>query len=203
MVAYLKRVKGYLEQLEWYSIEQIPRERNIHADALAKLASTKDGDILESILVEYLSKPSIIEVEVHMINTKKGSWVDPIMSALKDGALPTEKGEARRLVYKAARYTLVDGVLYKRGFSMPLLRCVDEEEAMEVLYEIHEDECGNHASGPSTARKATRQGYYWPSMEKDASDFTRKCDKCQRHTNYSRKPLNELTSLTIPWPFAI
>ena len=86
---------------------------------------------------------------------------------------------------------------------MPLLRCVDEEEAMKVLYEIHEGKCGNHASGPSTARKAMRQGYYWPSMERDANDFARKCDKCQRHANYSRKPPNELTSMTSPWHFAI
>ncbi|XP_062105399.1 uncharacterized protein LOC133817028 [Humulus lupulus] len=176
MAAYLKRVKGYLEQLGGYSIEKIPRERNTHVDALTKLASTKDGDILESVPVEYLSRPSIIETEIR---------------------------EARRLVYKVARYTLVDEVLYKRGFSVLLLRCVDEEEAMKVLYEIHEGECGNHASGPSTAKKAKRQGYYWPSMEKDASDFVRKCDKCQRHANYSQKPPNELTSLTSPWPFAI
>ncbi|XP_062075224.1 uncharacterized protein LOC133779256 [Humulus lupulus] len=115
-----------------------------------------------------------------MVNTPKESWASPIIDYLKDGVVPTDKREARRLVYKAARYTLVDGVLYKRGFSVPLLRCVDEEEAMKVLYEIHEGECGNHASGPSTARKAMRQGYYWPSMERDANDFARKCDKCQR-----------------------
>ena len=37
-------------------------------------------------------------------------------------------------------------------------------------------------------------------MEKDSSDFARKCDKFQRHANYSRNPPNELT---IPWSFAI
>ncbi|XP_062086355.1 uncharacterized protein LOC133792464 [Humulus lupulus] len=137
---------------------------------LAKLASTKDGDILESVPVEYLSRPSITEEEVHMINTPKESWVDPIMKYLRDGALLTDKREARRLVYKSAQYTLVDGVFYKRGFFVSLLRCVDEEEAMKVLYEIHEGECGNHASRPSTARKTMRQGYYWPSMDKDVTN---------------------------------
>ncbi|XP_062109404.1 uncharacterized protein LOC133820020 [Humulus lupulus] len=162
----------------------ILREKNTHADALAKLASTRDGDTLESVPVEYLPRPSITNPDVHMVNAPKESWASPIIDYLKDGVVPTDKREARRLVYKAARYTLVDGVLYKRGFSVPLLRCVDEEEAMKVQYEIHEGECGNHASGPSTARKAMRQGYYWPSMERDANDFARKCDKCQRHANY-------------------
>ncbi|XP_062118806.1 uncharacterized protein LOC133832486 [Humulus lupulus] len=203
MVSYLTRVKGYLEQLEGYSIEKIPRERNTQVDALVKLASTKDGDTLEFVPVEYLSKPSIIEAKVYMINTPKESWVDPIMKYLKDRTLPKNKRDARRLAYKATRYTLVDGVLYKRGFSVPLMWCVDEEEAMKVLYEKHEGERGNHASWPSTTRKATRQGYYWPSMENDASDFLKKCDKFKRHTNYSRKPPNELTSLTNPWSFPI
>ncbi|XP_062075487.1 uncharacterized protein LOC133779553 [Humulus lupulus] len=184
MATYLERVRSYLEQLVEYSIEQIPREKNTHADALAKLASTRDGDTLESVPVEYLPRPSIANPDVHMVNAPKESWASPIIDYLKDGVVPTDKREARRLVYKAARYSLVDGVLYKRGFSVPLLRCVDEEEAMKVLYEIHEGECGNHASGPSTARKAMRQGYYWPSMERDANDFARKCDKCRRHANY-------------------
>ncbi|XP_062118866.1 uncharacterized protein LOC133832557 [Humulus lupulus] len=185
MAAYLTRVKGYLEQLEGYNIEKIPRERNTHTDALAKLASTKDKDILESVPVEYLSWPSITEAKVHMINTPKEFWVEPIMKYLKDGTLPTHKREDRRLAYKAARYTLVDGVLYKRGFSMLLLWCVDEEEAMKVLYYIHEGECKNHVSMPSTIRKAMRQGYYWPSMEKDASDFARKCEKCKGGAKYA------------------
>ncbi|XP_062103781.1 uncharacterized protein LOC133814891 [Humulus lupulus] len=102
MATYLERVRGCLGQLVGYSIEEIPRERNTHADALAKLASTKDGNILESVLVEYLSRPSIIDSDVLMISILKESWVDPIVSYLKDGALPTDKREAQRLVYKAA-----------------------------------------------------------------------------------------------------
>ncbi|XP_062103533.1 uncharacterized protein LOC133814610 [Humulus lupulus] len=96
------------------------------------------------------------------------------MRYLKDGTLPANKKKARRLAYKAARYNLVDGVFYKRGFSVPLLSCIVEEEGMKLLNEIHEGECENHASGQSTMQKAMRQGYYWPSMEKDASDFTRR-----------------------------
>ncbi|XP_062075233.1 uncharacterized protein LOC133779267 [Humulus lupulus] len=180
MAAYLERVRSYLEQLVEYSIEQIPRERNTHANALAKLASTKDGDTLELVPVEYLPRPSIVNLDVLMVSVAKESWASPIIDYLKDGVVSTDKREAQRLVYKAARYTLVDGILYKRGFSVPLLRFVDEEEAVKVLYEIREGECGNHASGPSTARKAMRQGYYWPYMESDANDFARKCDKCQR-----------------------
>ncbi|XP_062099960.1 uncharacterized protein LOC133805824 [Humulus lupulus] len=40
-------------------------------------------------------------------------------------------------------------------------------------------------------------------MEKDASDFARRCNKFQRHANYPRQSPNELVSMTSPWPFAM
>ena len=108
MAAYLERVRGYLGQLVEYSIEQIPRERNTYVDSLAKLASTKDGDTLESVPVEYLPRPSIVNPDIHMVSIPKESWANPIISYLKDGVVPTNKREAQRLVYKVAQYTLVD-----------------------------------------------------------------------------------------------
>ena len=121
LAAYLAKVRGYLDQFKKYTIEQIPREQNTNADALAKLASTRDKDTLESILVKYLSKPSIAEEKIHMVNSPEESWFAPIVRYLNDGTLPLDKKDARKLAYKAAHYTLVDGALYKRGFSTPLL----------------------------------------------------------------------------------
>ena len=44
----------------------------------------------------------------------------PIVVYLKDGRLPEDRDEARRLRIKAAKYVLIDEVLYKRGFSIPI-----------------------------------------------------------------------------------
>ena len=41
----------------------------------------------------------------------------PIISYLKDGMLPNKKEVARKLKVQAAHFVLVNGVLYKRGFS--------------------------------------------------------------------------------------
>ena len=39
---------------------------------------------------------------------------------------------------RAARFTILNNALYKRGFSMPYLKCVEESEAKYILKEIHE-----------------------------------------------------------------
>ncbi|GAV76793.1 rve domain-containing protein, partial [Cephalotus follicularis] len=62
--------------------------------------------------------------------------------------------------------------------------------------------CGNHTGGRTLSHKLLRQGYYWPTMHQDAIDLVRKCDKCQRNANISRRPSQPLTSITAPWPFA-
>ena len=41
----------------------------------------------------------------------------PIITYLKDGGLPEERDEARKLRIKSTMYVLIDEVLYKRGFS--------------------------------------------------------------------------------------
>ena len=74
----------------------------------------------------------------------------PILSFLQDGWLPQDVEEARK---RAARFTILNDTLYKRGFSMPYLRCVNEEEAKYVLMEIHEGICRDHVSPKSLINK--------------------------------------------------
>ena len=45
------------------------------------------------------------------------NWMTPIIVYLKDGRLLEDKDKARKLRIRAAKYVLIDEVLYKRGFS--------------------------------------------------------------------------------------
>ena len=78
----------------------------------------------------------------------------PIIQYLRDDLLPEDKSKAKVLRLKAARYIVYDGKLYRRGFSTPLLKCVNLEEWNYILQKIHEGVCGNHAGGQSLAHKA-------------------------------------------------
>ena len=39
-------------------------------------------------------------------------------------------------------------------------------------------------------------------MQVDAVELVKKCDKCQRFGNVQRLPVERLTTITSPWPFA-
>lgn len=72
----------------------------------------------------------------------------------------TSKGEAQKLRYRVSHYILIDSVLYKQGYSLLLLRCLDYEKVDYVLREVHQGIYGNHSTGRSLSHKILRQGYY-------------------------------------------
>ena len=118
-----------------------------------------------------------------------------------DGILPSNPKEASKLRTRSARFTIHRGILYKYGLSTPILKCVGKEDANYVLKEVHEGICGNHIGARSLAVKALRQGYYWPTMLKDATELVKKCKIYQEHAQISHLPFELLTLITSPWPF--
>jgi len=126
----------------------------------------------------------------------------PIMLYLKDGKLPEGKDEARKLRVKAARYVLLDEVLYKRGFSQPYLRCLALDRANYVLREVHEGACGNHSRARSLIHKVVHAWYCWPTIQVDAKAYVKVCNQCQWFNNVPRQPSKYLTPMMAPRPFA-
>ena len=71
-----------------------------------------------------------------------------------------------------------------------------------MLVELHEGICKNHPGGRTLAHRVHTQGYYWPTMKADATNYTRKCDRCQQLAPILKSPVQDLTSISRPWPFA-
>ena len=107
----------------------------------------------------------------------------PIISFLQDGPLPQDDEEAKKIKKRASKFTILNDTLYMRGFSMPYLKCVDEDETKYILEEIHEGVCGDHAGPRSLVNKVIRIGYFWPTMQEDVVKLVKKCDKCQKFGN--------------------
>nr|GEX52410.1 reverse transcriptase domain-containing protein [Tanacetum cinerariifolium] len=202
MVKYLKIVKSLVSGFTTFSISQVPRSKNKKADALSKIALTSFAHLSKQVLVEVLKDKSIKEKEVATVIEEDGpTWMTPIVDYLQEGTLPGDKKEARKLRLKARQYELMEGILYRRSFLTPWLRCVGPLQAEYVMREIHEGSCSMHAGPRLVVAKAIRLGYYWPTMHRDAHDMIRKCNDCQIHRPITRSPQQPLTPITAPWPF--
>ena len=77
----------------------------------------------------------------------------PIINYLKTETLPTDEKEAKRLKREAQYYTIINNTLYKRGISIPFLKCVPTSNTREVLEEIHSGICGNHLGAYTSSHK--------------------------------------------------
>ncbi|GKV53008.1 hypothetical protein SLEP1_g59558, partial [Rubroshorea leprosula] len=158
MMKYVALVAKLKCKFQKFCLSKIPRTENEQADSLSKFASDSSSQS-RSVFVEVLDEPSFMKPRVMEISTDLGTsgWTDSIVSFLRDGVIPEDKQEAMRLRKKASRYTLVDGILYKRSFSLPLLRCLNPYEAEYALREVHEGVCGSHVGARTLAHKVLRQ----------------------------------------------
>ena len=50
----------------------------------------------------------------------------------------------------------------------------------DILQACHDGPCGEHFSDKRTTYKVLHQGYYWPTLFKDAEKYVQGCDSCQR-----------------------
>nr|KYP74661.1 Gypsy retrotransposon integrase-like protein 1 [Cajanus cajan] len=116
---------------------------------------------------------------------------------------PADPIEAKKIRTQAARYSVVAGELYRRGFSTPLLKCIDQQQAEYVIREIHEGIYGSHSSGRTLAAKVLRAGYYWPTLKTDCAEYVKKCKQCQQHDNLIHASAEQLHAVSAPWPFAL
>ncbi|XP_050264200.1 uncharacterized protein LOC126708447 [Quercus robur] len=201
MQKYLKLTRQLAQEFDTVDFVQIPRNQNIEADEVSKLASSEAGMTSTDVAIEIQKYPSIEEVAV-LTTQSTNTWMTPLISFLRDGHLPQNTDEARKVKKRAARFTILNDVLYKRGFSMPYLKCVNKDEAKYILEEVHGGVCGDHAGPRSLVNKVIRAGYFWPTMQGDAADLVRRCDRCQRYGNVQRLPAEKMTTISSPWPFA-
>ena len=187
MVLYLQKVRDLLKKFVSAQIKYVPRTENSRADALAKPATALQEDIGESTPVEYLAEPSIdpYGTVVAPIGSVP-NWMDPIWGYINDGTLPDDPKEAAKIRVRSSRFTNHKGSLYKRGFFTPFLKCIAGEDTEYVLREVHEGICGNHIGARTLVGKILRQGYYWPTMLKDATNLVKRCRICQEHAKISR-----------------
>ncbi|XP_075086111.1 uncharacterized protein LOC142168846 [Nicotiana tabacum] len=102
---------------------------------------------------------------------------------------------------QAARYNLLHNDLYKRTYDDPLAKCLGLNQTQHILEEVHEGHCGAHSGEQALVRCPIWAEYYWPIMKKDASEFVKKCEQCQKYVPTIYQSGERPYSVTSLWPF--
>ena len=80
----------------------------------------------------------------------------------------------------AVDFQLIGGKLYKLGPDEILKRYVMEHERPLILAEAHEGLAGGHYGGSATTKKILCARLWWPTLHKEAKEYSQDCDVCQR-----------------------
>lgn len=79
---------------------------------------------------------------------------------------------------KCITYTILEDVVYWKGFDGLLLRCSEWVDQQIAMHKYHDGTCGAHFSGYAIAKCLIIMGYYWPIMEWDLDNYVKKYVKC-------------------------
>ncbi|GKB17702.1 reverse transcriptase domain-containing protein [Tanacetum coccineum] len=143
----------------------------VHTDhsALKYLFAKKDAKarLLRWVLL-------LQEFDFKVIDTKGAENLAPIIC-------PDWKTQPRGLPTLQIT-TRVDSAHIVKG-----MRCVHGNEALEILSACHNGPTGGHHGANLTAKKIFDSGFFWPTIYKDAHEFVKNCDSCQRQGKTSQR----------------
>jgi hypothetical protein len=199
---YLDTVQRLEASFEGFSVKNIPRGENEHADLLAKSAA-QGLPLPSEVFFETIKAPSVELMERAVLAISpihSEDWRTEIISFLQGNCLSDDEAYNKRMEARTRPYVIIEGELYKHGVYSPLLKCLSRAEGIELMKEIHSGLCGSHIRSRPLLGKVFRQGSYWPKAASDATELVHKCENCQKCIKDQKRP-SSLTQLIQPtWP---
>jgi len=168
---------------------------NVVADHLSRLENKEVTKKEKAIMAEFPDEKLFAIGErpwfADMANYKAGNIVPDDLNS-------TQK---KKFFKDANHYLWDDPYLFKVSTDSLIRRCVAGEEANSIMWHCHSSAYGAHHSGGRTVEKILQSGFTWPTLFKDCQDFVRRCDKCQRIGNISKRNEMPLTGIIEIEPF--
>jgi hypothetical protein len=127
-------------------------------------------------------------------------WWAPITLYLQGHYHQFNHNEAKRLKHRSKDFAIVNGQLYKKGISQPMLKCISEAEGIELLREVHSSTCGSQSGSRALAAKVICQGFYCPAIICTANRVTRSCEVCQKFSPRIGAPSQFTKLIAHNWP---
>jgi hypothetical protein len=137
MVEYLAELRRLEKFFDGFKIRYVPHLDNRDADHLAWIASSRAPTPLD-VIIEKLTKPSVKVAEpvekadLMVIDGPKQQlacdWMSPIRAYLDNQPLSDDNAKIERVARKSRMHHLIDGVLYRQGANVMMMRCIFKEE---------------------------------------------------------------------------
>jgi ribonuclease HI len=143
---YLDGVRRMEASFEGFSIKNIPRGENEHADLLAKSVAQGLPLPLE-VFFETIKAPSVELMKRAVLTISpvhSEDWRTEIVSFLQGNYLSDDEVYNKRMEARTRPYVIIEGELYKHGICSLLLKCLSRTEGQELMKEIHAGLCGAH-----------------------------------------------------------
>ena len=145
MAKYVSLVRQRLDGFSAWKLEHITRDCNDKAEALAAVVASLPITKTIILPIYYQSDSSIATTQVSQVDEVSPSWMDPIVQYINTGQ--DDRNKDHKVQIQSAKFSLVNGQLFKRSLDGPYLNCLTTEQGRYVLAELHEGICGNHPGG--------------------------------------------------------
>jgi len=168
-------------------------ENNV-VDHLSRLANEEVTTLEPEVLAEFPDEK--------LLAVQKRPWFADMANFKAAGVIPEDYDwcERKKLFKEANQYVWDDLHLFNIEADNLLRRCVTQQEANNILWHCHNSPYGGHFNGERTAAKVLQAGFFWPSLFKDANEYVKRCDNCQRTGSISKRhemPLNNIQEVEV------
>ncbi|GKA58278.1 MAK10-like protein [Tanacetum coccineum] len=157
-------------------------EENLAAYHLSRLESPHMEEIADEFHDEHLIVPR------SKFKDDEPWYADLINYIVGKIVPPNETFKKRkRFFLQVKTYFWEEPYAFKLCTDNIMRRCVAKSETLEILAHCHSGPTSGHHSANVTAMKVYESGFYWPSVFKDANEYVRRCDACQRSRDISSR----------------
>jgi hypothetical protein len=142
---YLDAIRRLEASFKGFSVKNIPRGENEHADLLTKSAA-QGLPLPSEVFFETIKAPSVelikrVVLTISPIHSE--DWRTEIVSFLQGNCFSDDEAYNKRMEARTRSYVIIEWELYKHGVCSPLLKCLSRTEGQELMKEIH-GICGAH-----------------------------------------------------------
>ncbi|GJV50468.1 hypothetical protein Tco_1440680 [Tanacetum coccineum] len=131
-------------------------------------ASYSFAHLTKKVLVKVIQCRSTKATSINVINESEVTWMSAIVEYLKDRKLPDDPIAARRIQIKAPQYSLKSGILYRKGYLAPWLRCIGPNQA-HIFLGSNFWSCGAYAEARTLTKRQLKPRILLATMYQDAT----------------------------------